>query len=425
MEGSVTVRSLALTTSLLTFLAAPAAAQAQSPTQTEIEALRSDIQRMTQRLDELEKRAAQPVQEAAPANEVTASTPPADRLGPSPGAPPTPTVAPLDRAFLGAGSQVEINATSGSSAVSLKLGRETTNLEIPDRQDVGWSTTNRWILTASAPLNKKATSTDLATIDGFASDFELRLQRSWFRRWVRDPPLDDVALLELEQAAVRACQGRPGATEKEKAACVEDLPKQGSKFIRDHLGPEKETTYLQAFFPRHSAWGYGFEGRVGYKNHNYIDSTLFTTAQQDRTPWGLRMFGSWLPTGRVWGFTGTVDYQQTYEDKKAQVLCPALSTAPVTCLNGPVGRPDSKEKLLTSAEWRTLVFPGEFALFKTIGISAQFTYDHKSDEYGFDLPIYVVPDDKSNLIGGVRLGYKSEDDDFAVGIFVGAPFGGP
>jgi hypothetical protein len=99
----------------------------------------------------------------------------------------------------------------------------------------------------------------------------------------------------------------------------------------------------------------------------------------------------------------------------------------VACLSGPVGAPARKEKLLTSVEWRRLYVlqptnPLTTFGIKTLGASVQFTYDAHNDEYGIDLPIYLVPNDKGGLTGGVRLGYKSEDHDIVAGVFVGAPF---
>ena len=39
-----------------------------------------------------------------------------------------------------------------------------------------------------------------------------------------------------------------------------------------------------------------------------------------------------------------------------------------------------------------------------------------------DVPIYLVPDDKGALIGGMRFGYSSDMHDFDAGVFLDAPF---
>lgn len=432
-------------------LAQPLSAEQAAALRAEVEALKAENARLAGRLDQVLQRlgpgpaasapppeaAAPPAPAVATAPAAPAPAPPAAAAGPADAgivlaaqqpAPPAAPSSTADKPGNGVnGAKVEISAASGSGKVSVTLGRSITSNAFAEGAEEGWYKSRNWTLTASAPLSKKGDSTDIGTLDGFASDFELRLERSWLRRRLREPALDDAGLAGIEDRGITACSTRAGVTDilKEKEACAAERDKDGLAFVSKYLTPADVNAYIDAFYPRKSAYGYGVEGHIGYKSHSFIDLAALKTESEDHVPWGAKVFGTWLPTGRGYSFTGSLEYQQDYEDQKSQVICPAATGPSAQCLSGALGKPERKEKLLTGLEWRAVHFRGEDRFIKMVGISAQVTYDAKNGESGIDVPIYFVPDEKNNLIGGFRFGWTSEKDDFVAGIFVGAPFATP
>jgi hypothetical protein len=140
-------------------------------------------------------------------------------------------------------------------------------------------------------------------------------------------------------------------------------------------------------------------------------------------PLSGKLFFSYLPDVRRNSITGAVEYQRVFKDASAGALCPSLSPgSEFQCLTGPVGNPGSTEKLLLSGEYRHRILFGEHSLIPTIGISLLGTYDAINDDFGIDLPVYLVNDPKNGLTGGIRFGYNTSNKDLVAGVFVGTAF---
>jgi hypothetical protein len=62
-----------------------------------------------------------------------------------------------------------------------------------------------------------------------------------------------------------------------------------------------------------------------------------------------------------------------------------------------------------------------------VAFAPRVSYEFENGVFGFDLPIYLLlskADDKGNqsFVGGLRLGWRDDDDKFVAGIFVGKKF---
>jgi len=116
---------------------------------------------------------------------------------------------------------------------------------------------------------------------------------------------------------------------------------------------------------------------------------------------------------------GKFDYQRTYKDADAKILCPQATTFPVTCVNGAVGEPKPAIRRIASMTLR----------YKTAPLNGEVTvsYDQKSKVKGIDMPMYFIQakEGDRNFIpfnAGVRLGWRSDTKDTSVGVFIGSPF---
>lgn len=77
---------------------------------------------------------------------------------------------------------------------------------------------------------------------------------------------------------------------------------------------------------------------------------------------------------------------------------------------------------MLSFDYRHRIIIGETSLIPAIGISAMATYDALNDDFGIDVPVYLVSDGKSGLTGGIRFVYTTSDKEFIAGVFVGTAF---
>ena len=74
---------------------------------------------------------------------------------------------------------------------------------------------------------------------------------------------------------------------------------------------------------------------------------------------------------------------------------------------------------LVSVEARKLVTVNGYT---QIAVAPQITYKTEDKNIGIEVPIYLVPDKKGKLSGGIKAVYNSKGDEFAAGLFIGVPF---
>jgi len=403
--------------------------RAQESVGSEIAELRAENARLAARIAELERRMP-PAPEAESAKPPPPSSPAQTLSGQPPGQPGsrpgrnvelTVPAAPADRPVQGGGIGLELSAASQGGQVSLTLGQSVRATAVQPDQVRAEGTA--WSITASAPVDKGGGDTSLATLDSFSDSFAVKARIA--RLWMTTPNLlsPDGEYLEVISDAVEGCKVKAGSDQSKAAACEEaDIDED---FIKANAA-ERLRDYHRLVTQQREAYGIGLEASVGYRHYSFLDRATATKNTSDKVPWGLKVFGTYLP-GHGTALTASVAYQRGYKEGDALVVCPLPSPPSATiCQSGPGGEPFRKDKVLLAFEARHM-----FDLSRTrwqngvidrIGLGPQFTYDAKNDEFGIDLPVYFVPDAKGNLIGGIRLGYKTAPDHFTAGVFVGGAF---
>lgn len=459
------MRSLAVATTALTLATLATPAGAQSMTQAEAAALRLEVDRINDRLVEIQKLlAAQevvqtPASEAAPppaspppasplpVQQTISDAPPPWSLADSGRPPPVRGIATtVDRALQTQGLIGQISASSGGGEVGLRYTSTMSRSRGDGRSGPrfsGTGQTDRWTVAASAPINKDDATTDISRIGDLTSGVELTVGWNRFSRRIFAPPANANDSIALAARAACTTKARAAKDEAQRlrvaatyeaavaqaitavsaadvaiAACATDA--MDGTFIRTHLNAEAETEWLSPLFG--SAQVVGFEVTAGYADHRFLDEPSLSMKTESHAPWGVKGFYSFLPDNDLSSVTASVAYQSAFDDGDTTVICPVGPAPSVRCLSGALGAPESERRLLTALELRHQHVTPPGSLFPSISVSAEFTYDHLNDEFGFDLPVYLVADDKGGLIGGVRLSYGTEDDEWIAGVFVGAPF---
>ncbi|HYG25551.1 MAG TPA: hypothetical protein VD906_01460, partial [Caulobacteraceae bacterium] len=344
--------------------------------------------------------------------------------------------APLDRTLQQGGAHAaQLSAGKEGSRVSIKLGWD--NSKALERKRDGEPTPlyREWSLTASAPANDDGSDAFLATVSDFASDFELAARWASYKLGATKPADTEQQVRRLYRKAHENCRlaaatkarnaGAPlTSAEAEMEACHNGLRAEFAPGLVQSYLVEADRILLENLLappPTGAIFGGGVEARVGWKEHGFVDAASVVKSTEDHTPWGVKAFVGKLPIGSKTSYLGSVEYLEAYEDGDTAIVCPASTGGSVQCLSGALGAPEKTEKLVFTGEMRRLFFEGNEGLLPALAISAEASYDARSDEYSLDLPIYLVSGD-DGLVGGVRIGYTSVEDETVAGVFVGTSF---
>lgn len=293
---------------------------------------------------------------------------------------PAPRAAPLE-------GGLDLTAGMDDSSVSL---RAVSVDSVPGSPDMFTSLS----LTLKAPLDESSVHTELANLSGFANSTSFEVKFSNVEvRGRRHPTKAD-----LDVVCLPARANPPEGMDGKKDSC------------RALVGPNWNDLFWQ---PNANAFFYGGAAKVGYKRFDFNDATTLAESHDSKTPWSVSAYVALYPRGPQRLITLSVEHVDTWKDADTKTLCPA-GTAPVVCIQGALGGPVHKKSDLISLEIRQ-----KFAAF---AVAPLVTYDAKDDIWGIEAPIYLITDAKGGLSGGVKFGWRSDDDDLRVGVFVSKPF---
>lgn len=165
----------------------------------------------------------------------------------------------------------------------------------------------------------------------------------------------------------------------------------------------------------------GIDASMGRDDHSYLDRTNFKLLSEPRTTWEVGAYYGWIGSDLTSSLRARVVYGQTYKDNDEAEICRSVSipVGGTDCIKGPDGAPIRERTGLFSVEGRKVLTVND----KTqIALAPQVTYRFEDKNVGVEVPIYLVPDEKGKLSGGIKAVYNSKGDEFAVGLFVGVPF---
>ena len=165
---------------------------------------------------------------------------------------------------------------------------------------------------------------------------------------------------------------------------------------------------------------WGADASIGRDDHSYLDRTNFKVLTEPKTSWEVAIYAGWINSDARFSVRGRLVYGQNYKDNDEAETCRTVSIpAGPECIKGPDGSPMRKRSGLVSVEARQLVTMNDRT---TIALAPQVTYRTEGHNLGVEVPIYLAPDSKGQLSGGLKAAYNSKGDEFSIGIFVGVPF---
>jgi hypothetical protein len=248
----------------------------------------------------------------------------------------------------------------------------------------------------AGPLSSSTKEAVPLSLGGLASDARAAVNLvRW--HWPGEP--DEDALVKLCSEAPK-CKGVSGP-----CYCGhQDMPKEKQEEFLKLAG-----AYKRPFF-----WGGTVE--VGRSGFEYLDPATLDAASVNHNDWSA--------TGRVGVFLGAAGflmgsytYSQTFSPAGDPVdLCqPIGEGGAASCTSAILGEPVKENASVATLELRRMN-PGR------IGIAPSIQRDFEAKVTALQLPIYFVMNKDKALTGGVRIGYRTDDERPSVSVFVGTAF---
>jgi len=334
---------------------------------------------------------------------------------------------PLDR--FGRIAPFEVQITAGTEDGTASVGVDLTRVlgrPFQDGAAIG-STDQSLSLILATPTSDDGEAAP-ATLDGLANGTSLTLRWSSltvFARTTRSPPEADAIVAEArrrcerkvdeEQAANRLSDEQRTAR---MAACAK--PPGGPGNLVGEYYYEQLGEYNRLMIPA-NAREFGLEGSVGRNSFEFVDPATLAAQEETKIDWRARAFYTQYLRHSYTAFTAFVAYEHAYEEADESVFCPASPTnIVIKCTTAAGAPPELNESLLLAVGLRHQ-FNGR--RLSNVAVAPQVAYDALDDVWGIDVPVYLVPNSDNALTGGFRVGYRSDrDDEFSVGIFIGAAF---
>jgi hypothetical protein len=177
------------------------------------------------------------------------------------------------------------------------------------------------------------------------------------------------------------------------------------------------SAWAEQMLPRAPAHFINLGTKVNRAKANYFAEIDFTQLQKEHTT-GYGGSASYSYFRRPYLLTGGFSIEKSYKNNdEVEVCTPLPDTTALRCITGSIGPPTRTWARIGFAEARWLVGNGR------VGIAPRAEYDFTGSTYAVRVPIYLAPDKKKSLIGGIALGYTDKDDEgFGVSVFVGKAF---
>ncbi len=158
---------------------------------------------------------------------------------------------------------------------------------------------------------------------------------------------------------------------------------------------------------------WGGKGRVAPVSFKYRDASTLDGAETSETAWSVEGF-----LGYRWGSSTLLQAKYRVEESwkpgdKRDLCVPSSADPPGTlvCEEVVVGGPKQQEKSVLGLSLSQRV--GGVAAFRL-----EYSVDVDSEVWGVGLPVYIIPSTGEGLAGGVQFGYRSDEDQLSLSVFV-------
>jgi len=306
-------------------------------------------------------------------------------------------------------STIELEAATDDTSATVKASR-TRSVAMPvDRARVVFKS---WSLAASAPLGEGGDATTLVSRTGFPDAFTLK--GKYTRYIFKGRRLPDLTDSEVVKRRDDICE------DVVEGAVREGVKEDEAKLLNCDSGtvaqyaPHRLHDHNALFFEKkRSQWMWGGTATVGHREFKYLQQDL-SEHTTSKTPWGGSAFVALVPRNTAMLLTAGAEYRDKYKDADAKTLCPQSSgTSSLECKTGSVGAPVDADEQIVYLELRRMML--------SRAVSFKALYDFEKDQFGLDVPIYMIRNSDAGLAGGIRVAWL-ETEGAEVGVFVTSSF---
>ena len=158
----------------------------------------------------------------------------------------------------------------------------------------------------------------------------------------------------------------------------------------------------------------GAVGKIGQKKYQYTDPLTAESNEASETNYSLSGYAGFLTKSDYLLLAG-YRFEKYYKGGKEVDFCyPYDGGNNLLCKN---------TSLTPIKQIETNIIYGEVRkYFGNFGVNPKISYDMDNDITGVECGFYFIPDTNGLLVGGVKVGWNSEDDDFVASLVLGVPF---
>lgn len=244
----------------------------------------------------------------------------------------------------------------------------------------------------SGPLSESTKVAQPVSLDGLANSAKAEFGLHWFI-W------SGVVNIPEGKAICKRNVGREDCDENE----ILD-PRQRLLFLRSQAANKDPITVdIHADYSR-AKFSYLTPSTFAPKVDSHPSSTLSIAV------------GRYAP---VLGYvSGGYEFAHAWEAAGApRQICTPLENMALECRTAAVGAPSDSDQHILQVGWRRFVFNGRAA------IDPVLQWNPKDNVAAVMVPVYGFTKKNEGLAGGVKLGWRSDKDDFSAVVFVGAAIG--
>jgi hypothetical protein len=158
---------------------------------------------------------------------------------------------------------------------------------------------------------------------------------------------------------------------------------------------------------------FGLSGTIGQKKYSFTDPNTAISDDSSETNYSFGGHAGLLTSNDYLLLAG-YRFEKFYKGGKEQDFCtPIEGTSNTTCTSTSLTEPKQIEANILYVEMRKFLW--------NVAINPKLSYDLEDSITGLECGFYFIPDKKGMLVGGVKTGWNSEDDDFTVTLVLGVP----
>ena len=334
--------------------------------------------------------------------------------------------APATSAAILKRNNVEIVAGTGEGKATLTIS---------DDFESGPTT---WNLSFATPVNKDGSPSEFANLDGLSNAVRTTFQLSWF---LGEPdsfePLSEFSkvtnALCIEAAKLRGLKN-PKSYVDDKCGDATDSGDSFFALAENETGtrPTKKETQraLRLLERRYDciSWAgvdkancnkiftiISASGTVGTESFDFFDTDVMEKATTRETVWSAELSAAFLHIPSAWLYRLAYRREEAFKAADSQIFCNmANSGDQLTCQQLPGAPPADNDKDVITLEARRS--------WKRAGIAPKVSFDLETDVTGIEVPVFLAPNEDGQLTGGLVFGWRDDNDELTLGLFVGVPF---